>query len=277
MILSPPLHTTLRSYNLREALILGSGWNNLVHHIKVVTTIPYHDIEPMPHCTTSHHRGNMHVAQKGSKHILIFEGRSHLYECYTPQQVVTPVYIAQSLGIETLLLTNASGACCPTVPPGALFFIEDHINLTGCSPLRGTDNYKIGPRYPSLHEVYSGGVTEILIQAGRELSLPTHCGVYAGISGPETPTPAENAMYRMWGAHTVGMSTVMEAIAAAHCGMRVGGISLVTDSACDSAAPALPRAAQKRAKQTEQKRNKFILKVLELLWHKATSKRLTQR
>ncbi len=210
---------------LRVAVVLGSGLGAYAHSFGG-TEIDYSSIAGFPVPTVAGHRGVLRV--RGS--VAIFVGRFHYYEGLDPEDLVLPVFLAHSLGVRTLVLTNASGAVSRALAPGRLVLIRDHINLMGMNPLRGPNPPGFGPRFPDMSEVYSRRLRELarrVAAAGEPLGE----GVYAALAGPCYETPAEIRMLAALGADLVGMSTVPEAIAAASLGMEVLGISCVTNMA----------------------------------------------
>ncbi|MGM0460814.1 MAG: purine-nucleoside phosphorylase [Fibrobacterota bacterium] len=275
----PTLITAIKQFAPKTAIILGSGWSGFTRHthLTVDREISYAELQGFPPSTVEHQRGAVLFARIKKQPVLIFNGRYHLYEGHSPDAVTTPVNLCRHGHIQNLILTNAAGACSPYLKAGNLMVIEDQINFTGLSPLRGKNNYQIGPRYPSLHEVYSKQLYAAIRAAACHGDIFLYSGIYGGIGGPETATPAEIRMYYSRGADVLGMSTVFEAIAAVHAGLFVGGISLITDDACCVTAPPTPKAAKKIVRQTEETRNKLLIKVLDELWEKPISKRLTQK
>jgi purine-nucleoside phosphorylase len=163
--------------------------------------------------------------------VLLQLGRVHLYEGYSPQEVVRPVRASIAWGARTLVLTNAAGGINPVLKPGSLMVIEDHLNLTGVNPLQGSNDEQRGPRFPDMGDAYSRTLRAHLVEEASRLEIPFRMGVYAGLMGPSYETPAEVKMLRTLGADAVGMSTVLEGIAAVHMGAAVAGISCISNMA----------------------------------------------
>ena len=210
-------------------IILGSGLGVIADQAKNATVIPYTDIPHFHGTSIEGHAGKMILGDYHGVPTVFLQGRFHVYEGHSMEDVVFPTRAICGLGIKTLVLTNASGAINTRFRPGDVMFIEDHLNLMGDNPLKGPNLSQLGPRFPDLTEAYSKTCLTVLKQAATELQMPFHTGVYAGLLGPTYETPAEIRMYRTWGADAVGMSTVPETIAANHLGVRVAGISCITN------------------------------------------------
>ncbi|MDI3327065.1 MAG: purine-nucleoside phosphorylase [Alicyclobacillaceae bacterium] len=215
----------------RAALILGSGLGDLADSFSGATAIPYRDIPEFPVSTVIGHAGRLVFGRLEGVPVVAMQGRFHLYEGYTPEQVAFPVRVMRVLGAEFLIVTNAAGGVHPDWRPGDLMLIRDHLNLTGRNPLVGPNDDSLGPRFPDMSRAYDRELLEFARQAGAELGIPLREGVYAGLLGPTFETPAEIRMLRILGADAVGMSTVTEVIAARHAGMRVLGISCISNMA----------------------------------------------
>lgn len=212
-------------------LILGSGLGVLADEIQNPVKIPYNQIPNFPVSTVEGHAGELIAGLLEGKRVLVMNGRFHFYEGYSMEQVVFPVRVMKALGINHLIVTNACGGLNPDFYPGILMFIEDHINFMGANPLIGTNLKEMGPRFPDLSRAYDENLLTLGKRAAQKLQIDTRSGVYCGISGPCYMTRAELRMIRQWGADAVGMSTIPEVIAACHMGMKVLGISCVTDMA----------------------------------------------
>jgi purine-nucleoside phosphorylase len=212
-------------------VILGSGLGSIADEVTNATVIPYTDIPHFHGTSIEGHAGRMILGNFHGVPTVFMQGRFHLYEGYPMEEVVFPTRAICGLGIETLVLTNAAGGVNTRYRPADLMLIEDHLNLMSDNPLKGPNLAKLGPRFPDLSEAYSKACLEILEAAASELNIPLHKGVYAGLLGPTYETPAEIRMYRTLGADAVGMSTVPESIAANHLGVRVAGISCITNLA----------------------------------------------
>jgi purine-nucleoside phosphorylase len=215
-------------------LILGSGLNPLAEAVEAVDVIPYQEIPHFPKPTVEGHMGRLVIGQLAGMPILVMQGRVHFYEGYSMQQVVFPVRVMQALGIKTLIVTNAAGGLNPTFHPGELMLITDHINLigmTGSNPLFGPNDPTLGPRFPDMSEAYDAHLRRIAREVAEESGVPLREGVYIGLAGPSFETPADIRFLRLIGADAVGMSTVPEVTVARHGGMRVLGISSISNVA----------------------------------------------
>lgn len=210
------------------AIILGSGLGHLADEIEVENEIAYSEIPNMPVSTVEGHSGKLLFGKLGGKEILAMQGRFHYYEGYSMKEVTFPVRVMYELGIKNLFVSNAAGGMNPAFHVGDLLVLTDHINLFPEHPLRGK-NFPTGPRFPSMHQAYDPEFVKIVEEAAEQLGIKIFKGVYLGTQGPTFETPAEYRMFRGMGADAVGMSTVPEVIVAVHCGIRVFGISVITD------------------------------------------------
>lgn len=210
------------------AIVLGTGLGRLAAEIEVEQEFPYADIPHFPVSTVEGHSGRLLFGRLGGKEIMALEGRFHYYEGYDMKQVTFPVRVMYELGIRTLFVSNAAGGVNPDFEIGDLMLIRDHINFLPEHPLRGK-NFPTGPRFPDMHEAYDHGLLEMARGIAREKGIRVVEGVYLATQGPTYETPAEYKMYRTFGADAVGMSTVPEVIVARHCGIRVFGVSVITD------------------------------------------------
>jgi len=215
----------------RAAVVLGSGLGGFAAELDSRTEIPYGEIPRWPCSTAVGHAGKLVVGTLGGLPVAVMSGRVHLYEGYTQAQVTFGVRVLGSLGVRSLVLTNAAGGINLALARGGLVLISDHINLQGSNPLAGPNLDPLGPRFPDMSEAYPARLREIAREAGRELGIPLVEGVYAAMLGPSYETPAEIRYLRTIGADVVGMSTVPEVIAANHMGIRCLGISCVTNMA----------------------------------------------
>jgi purine-nucleoside phosphorylase len=216
------------------AIILGSGLGALADSVQQPVILPYGEIPHWPESTVVGHAGRLVIGRLEGRPVLVMQGRIHFYEGYTIQQVGLPVRVMQRLGIRTLIVTNAAGAVNPAFNPGELMLITDHINLpgmAGLNPLTGPNLDEIGPRFPDMSQAYDRQFCELARQTARRLGVPLHEGVYIFLSGPSFETPADLRFLRGVGVDAVGMSTVPEVIVARHGGMRVLGISGISNRA----------------------------------------------
>ena len=200
----------------------------LASEITETTEIPYSDIPNFPISTVEGHAGKLIFGKLGGKDIMAMDGRFHFYEGYSMKEVTFPERVMYELGIKTLFVSNAAGGMCSDFHIGDLMVITDHLNLFPEHPLRGK-NIPTGPRFPDMHEPYDHQLIALADEIAREMGITLQHGVYAGVQGPTFETPAEYRMYRAMGGDAVGMSTVPEVIVARHCGIRVFGMSIITD------------------------------------------------
>ena len=210
------------------AIILGTGLGELAKEIDKEQVIPYTEIPHFPVSTVEGHAGCLIFGKLGGKDILAMEGRFHYYEGYDMKQVTFPIRVMRELGIKTLFVSNASGGMSPDFEVGDLMIITDHINFFPEHPLRGK-NIPYGPRFPDMSEAYNKELIRKADQIATEKGIKVQHGIYIGVQGPTYETPAEYKMFRILGADAVGMSTVPEVIVANHCGIKVFGISVITD------------------------------------------------
>jgi purine-nucleoside phosphorylase len=216
------------------AIILGSGNGPLADSVESPDVIPCARIPRWPVSTVKGHAGRLVMGSLAGRPVAVMQGRVHVYEGYTAEQTAFPVRVLRRLGADVLIATNAAGGIHPDFRPGDLMLITDHINLLGMggnNPLRGPNDERLGPRFPEMSRAYDGGLQEAAWRAAAETGLFLRRGVYAGVSGPSFETPAELRFLRSIGADAVGMSTVSEVIAARHGGMRVLGISVISNRA----------------------------------------------
>ncbi len=214
------------------ALILGSGLGPLADEVESPAIIPTNEIPNWPVSTVQGHKGRLVIGRLMGKPILVLQGRAHYYEGYSMSRIGLPVRVMQRLGVRTVVLTNAAGGINPEFFAGDLMLITDHLSLlpmTGPNPLRGPNLDEFGPRFPDMSEVYDKELLALAQQVSDEQNLNVRRGVYAGLSGPSFETPADCRFLRQAGADAVGMSTVPEAIVARHGGLRVLGISGISN------------------------------------------------
>lgn len=210
-------------------LVLGTGLGALAREIEPEATIPYADLPHFPRSTVASHAGRLVCGRLAGQLVMAMEGRFHLYEGYTAEQVTFPVRVMKELGCRLLVVSNASGGLNPHYRKGDLVVIEDHINLMGANPLIGPNDERLGPRFPDLIEPYDQYLQRIALDVALEENIVAHRGVYVGVVGPNLETRAEYRFLRGIGADVVGMSTIPEVLVAVHAGMKVLGFSIVTD------------------------------------------------
>jgi purine-nucleoside phosphorylase len=213
------------------AIILGSGLGPLAEEIEVDASIAYSDLPGFPVSTAPGHAGRAVFGTLEGKRVIAFQGRVHLYEGYDAKEVVLPVSLAHRLGAKTLFVSNACGGLNPAWEAGDIMLQNDFINFTGTNPLLGPNDASLGPRFLPLMGGYDRDLASLARLSARACDLPLREGVYLGITGPMYAPKAELRMYRQWGADAIGMSTVLEVIQALYLGMRVLGLSTVTDMA----------------------------------------------
>lgn len=257
------------------ALILGSGLGGFADEIKVDLAIPYTDILAFPLSTVEGHDGQLVIGQIEGKSVVVMRGRVHLLEGYAPSKVVFPLRVMWKLGAKVLLVTNASGGLNRQWYAGDIMIIADHINFMGTNPLIGPNDLALGPRFPDMSQAYDPEMIALAERTAMAERIPIRKGVYVAVHGPSFETPAELRMLRRWGADAVGMSTVPEVIAARHLGMRVLGISVVTDMATGEQVQSLTSAEViAMAKQVEPKFFRLLKGVLRDLPHQFASDHL---
>lgn len=216
---------------LEVGLILGSGLGELADEIEDRVVIQYTDIPSFPVSTVEGHAGQLVCGTLGGKKVIALQGRFHYYEGYTMEVVTFPIRVMSELGVESMIVTNAAGGVNRDFTPGDLMMITDHINFFGTNPLIGANDEERGPRFPDLSQAYDLEYQTFIKEAATELDLPLKEGVYFGMTGPTYESPAEIRMISTLGGDSVGMSTVPEVIVARHAGIRVAGISCITNFA----------------------------------------------
>lgn len=215
----------------KVGLILGSGLGVLADYMENAVTLKYEDIPYFPTSTVEGHAGELLVGELKGVPVILMKGRFHMYEGYAPEITAFPVRVMKQLGVERVLVTNAAGGVNLEYEPGDLMLISDHLNLTGKSPLVGTNESEIGPRFPDMSEAYCKALRQMAHEVAASQGITLREGVYAGMLGPAYETPAEIRMLRTLGADAVGMSTVAEVIVASHAGMEVLGMSCISNMA----------------------------------------------
>jgi purine-nucleoside phosphorylase len=245
-------------------IILGTGLGALVDDIATETTVSYEDIPHFPLSTVESHAGRLIFGHIGSTAVVAMQGRFHYYEGYSMQQITFPVRVMKQLGAHTLLVSNACGGMNPLYQAGDIMVIDDHINLLGDNPLIGVNDDSLGPRFPDMSEPYSLSLVRLVEQIALEEKIRIQRGVYVALSGPCLETRAEYRFLRAIGADVVGMSTVPEVIVAVHGGMKVLGLSVVTDSCLpDALKPVDIAEILKVAGKAEPKLTLLMKRVIE--------------
>ncbi|WP_209811571.1 purine-nucleoside phosphorylase [Ammoniphilus resinae] len=244
-------------------LILGSGLGMLADEITESTKIPYQEIPNFPVSTVVGHKGQFVFGSLKGKKVAALQGRFHYYEGYPLSVVTFPVRVMAALGVKTLIVTNAAGGVNTDFQPGDLMLITDHLNLTSQNPLIGTNDQRLGERFPDMSNAYTKDLLAIAEKVAKEQGVETRHGVYAGLSGPSYETPAEIRMLRTLGADAVGMSTVPEVIVARHNGLGVLGISCISNMAAGILSQ--PLSHQEVMETAEKVREKFLTLVTGII------------
>ena len=253
-------------YTPHAAIILGTGLGALAREIRVEAEIEYGDVPGFPLSTVESHAGRLIAGTLGGKRVLAMQGRFHRYEGYSLQQVTFPVRVLRALGAPRLIVSNACGGMHPLWAPGDLMLMADHINLLGDSPLIGPNDDALGPRFPDLSACYDDALRAHARAVARARGITLREGVYVAVPGPNLETRAEYRMLRAMGADVVGMSTVPEVIVAVHGGMRVLGVSLITDQCLpDALEPATLERILATAARSEPHLTALVTGVLERL------------
>ena len=247
-------------YQIDVALILGSALGSLAEEIKNPIEIDYKDIPNFLHSTVKSHAGKLIIGDLGGKKVVCMSGRFHYYEGYDFEQLVIPIRVFKLLGVETVILTNAAGAVNTSYEVGEIMIIKDHIQLMGASPLRGKNIEEFGPRFFDVSDMYTKELRELAKECADNISLKINEGVYYFCSGPQFETPAEINAIRILGGDAAGMSTVTEALTAAHCKMKVLGLSLMTNMAAGVLDEPLTTAEVAETGEKAAKRFKELLR-----------------
>jgi len=211
-------------------IILGTGLGELAGRIEQPVTIPFAEIPHVPVSTAISHAGNLHLGTLEGRRVAVMQGRAHYYEGYSMQDITLPVRVMRALGAHSLVMSNAVGGMNPKHRPGDVGVIVDHINLMGDNPLIGPNDERLGPRFPDMSQPYDRQYLEIADRVALQEGFALRHFVYAAVAGPNLETAAEYRFLRLIGADTVGMSSVPENLVAVHAGMRVLGISVITDA-----------------------------------------------
>ena len=248
------------------AIVLGTGLGALAREIEVEAEIPYAEIPGFPLSTVESHTGRLLVGQLAGRTVVAMQGRFHRYEGYDLQQVTFAVRVLHALGAGTLVVSNACGGMHPLWEPGDLVLLSDHINLLGDNPLVGANDERLGPRFPDMSAPYDPALRTLARAAALELGIVLREGVYVAVPGPNLETRSEYRMLRAIGADVVGMSTVPEVIVAVHEGMRVLGISIITDQCLpDALEPADIGRIIETANRAEPQLTRLVTTVVERL------------
>lgn len=251
------------------ALVLGSGLGDYAKEMDVKESISYSEIEGFPVSTVPGHEGRFLFGYVKGVPIVAMQGRVHYYEGYPITDVVLPVRLMGLLGVKTVILTNAAGGVNFNFQPGDLMMITDHITTVVPSPLIGANIDELGPRFPDMSEVYDKELREIIRQAARNTGISLQQGVYVQLTGPAYETPAEIRMCRIWGADAVGMSTACEAVAARHMGLKVCGISCITNLASGmSGKPLDHKEVQETADRVAEEFKRLVTETIRLIGEK---------
>ena len=245
-------------------IILGTGLGALAGEIEDKSTLAYEDIPYFPVSTVPGHEGNLIFGTLGGKRIAAMQGRFHSYEGYSLEEIGFPIRVMRQMGIDLLIESNAAGGMNPNFRAGDLMIITDHINLTGNSPLIGPNDDRLGPRFPDMSEPYDLGLVELTEEIAIQERIRIHRGVYVGVTGPNFETRAEYRFLRLIGADAVGMSTVPEVIVARHSGLKVLGISCITDECIPDTLKAVDfRELIRVAKEAEPNITRLVKRVVE--------------
>ncbi|MDE1937904.1 MAG: purine-nucleoside phosphorylase [Alphaproteobacteria bacterium] len=248
----------------KTAIILGSGWGRFAEKLSNAASMPYVDIPGFSRSTVVGHSGNLVVGDIAGTPLAIMQGRVHGYEGHAPQALAAPIRALRKLGVERLILTNAAGGLKPELPAGTLVIVTDHINFCGFNPLVGPNDESVGPRFPDMTNAYDLELRTQLAEAAREAGVAVKSGVYLFTLGPNFETPAEVRMFARLGGDVVGMSTVPECLVARHCGMKVVGLSLVTNLAAGlSTAPLTHQETIATATNSYEQVEALLLKFFE--------------
>jgi purine-nucleoside phosphorylase len=247
----------------RAAIILGTGLGSLAEQIETEALFEYEAIPHFPRSTSIGHAGQLVCGTLQGVPVVAMEGRFHAYEGYSYRQITFPVRVMKALGAELLIVSNACGGMNPQYAQGDIMVIEDHINLMNGNPLIGVNDEQLGPRFPDMCEPYDRRLIDRVLEIARRGNFAAHKGVYVGVTGPNLETRAEYRFLRTIGADVVGMSTVPEVIVAVHAGMRVLGLSIVTDLCLpDALKPADIRQILAAAAEAEPKLRAIVLGIL---------------
>ncbi len=254
----------LTDFTPQIGIILGTGLGKLADEIEPVTALPYGEIPNFGLPTVESHEGRLILGNLSGKRVSALQGRFHYYEGYSLEEIAFPVRVMKALGAGILIVSNASGGLNPLFQPGDIMAIVDHINLLGDNPLKGPNEESLGPRFPDMYQAYDPALLKLAEETCLEEGIALRKGVYVAMPGPSLETAAEYRMLRQIGADAVGMSTVPEVIVARHMGMRVLGLSIITDMGLpDTLGPVNFERIVEVANQTEPKLTVLVERVIE--------------
>lgn len=257
----------VRTFSRRRptvGIILGTGLGKLAGSVRKAVKIPYGEIPGFPRTTVPSHAGELVIGDLGGKCVATLSGRFHFYEGYSMQDITLPVRVLKAMGVNTLVVSGATGGMNPQYRKGDLVAIEDHINLMGSNPLIGMNDDRLGPRYPDMSRPYDRKLLDATLETAMKMGIRCHSGVYVGVAGPNLETRAEYRFLRGIGADVVGMSVVPEVLVAVHGGMRVLGMAVVTDMCLpDALEPAEIGEIVKTANEAEAKMTRVVKSVIE--------------
>jgi purine-nucleoside phosphorylase len=245
-------------------LILGTGLGSLADKVEANLVLPYDEIPGFVKSTALSHAGNLVLGTLGGKEVMAMQGRVHYYEGYSMQEITLPVRVMRAMGCHSLIMSNAVGSMNPNIVPGQIGVLVDHINLMGDNPLIGPNDDELGPRFPDMSQPYDREYIERAMEVALSMKMPLQKAVYAAVAGPNLETAAEYRFLRAAGADLVGMSMVPENLVAVHGGMRVLGLSVVTDMGlADALKPAEVEKIIAIANSTEPRLSEFVTRFLQ--------------
>jgi purine-nucleoside phosphorylase len=260
----------LKPYITKAPLIgflTGTGLSDTLDDLDPLVVFNYSELPNFPVSTVESHKGKLIYGTLSGKPLLMMQGRFHLYEGYSPEEVTFPIRVMQELGVRTLILSNAAGGINLNFSAGDIMIIRDHINLTGKNPLAGSNEAAWGLRFPDMSRVYDPGLIDLAGNIALQYRIPVQTGVYAGLPGPSLETPAETRFLKLIGADAVGFSTVMEAIAGVHAGMKILGISLITNiNDPDKPVETTLESVLKTAETSLEPLKRLLTHVISSLW-----------
>lgn len=259
------LNGKIGSFRPKIGVILGSGLGELADEYCDIS-VPYSEIPGFITSTVKGHKGRLVFADVAGKHVVMMQGRNHFYEGHSMSDITYPVKIMKKLGVDVLILTNAAGAVNESYKPADLMLLKDHINCMGSNPLIGPNDDSMGERFPDMSEIYKKDLRELVKRCAENLNIDLKEGVYLANTGPSYETPAEIHMARLLGADAIGMSTVPEAIVANYCGMKVIGISCISNAASSDNGDKLSHSEViETTNKAKAKFKSLILKIIECL------------